>query len=318
MVDFSRTYTGNDLALLIPTKDRPEKVKNLLASFSKQEVQCRRIIVIASGQNIEQLVMGFSDQLPVEYYHCDSPGQIHQRNMGIQMLDARTSLVGNLDDDIVLEPDALKNILAFWNRVEPETAGTGFNITNELPHSHNILKALSLNGVPEPGRIVSSGRITSICSIAQSIRSEWLNGGATIWKQEILQKNRHNEIKSRWAVYEDVIFSYPIGKKYPLYVCADACVRHEHVMDQAPSDRIHRFRGKTFSLWQLHFVYSNKLSIASYMWNVLIVSAFAIVRNVLLRRKIEIVPFYFGQIEGALIGFYSFIRGRELLALLED
>jgi hypothetical protein len=317
MNEIGPKYEGTDLAFLVPTKDRPEKVKNLLISFTKQEVQCGRIIVIASGQVIEQLVMGFSDQLPVEYYHCTPPGQIRQRNMGIQMLDDRTCLAGNLDDDIVLEPDALKNMLDFWNQVEPETAGVGFNVTNMPPHSHNFIKRILLVSVPKPGRIAPSGMNTSLCGLSNNICSEWLNGGATVWKQEMLQINRHTEIGSRWAVYEDVIFSYPIGKKYPLYVCADARVRHEHVMDQAPPDGIHRFRGKTASLWQLYFVYSNKLSIASCMWSISMSSVLAIARNILLRRKIEMIPFYFGRIEGALIGCWSILCGREFIALLE-
>ena len=118
-----KIYIGQDLAFIIPTKDRPKQVQTVLESIAKQSTPCGRIIIVNGGQSVQDIVMRFADRLPVEYYECHPPGQIRQRNMGISLLDDRTPLVGSLDDDIVLEPKALESMIAFWNRCDSDTAG---------------------------------------------------------------------------------------------------------------------------------------------------------------------------------------------------
>ena len=101
-------YTSKDISFIIPTKDRPEKMKNLLESISLQTGSFGRIIVIDGGKSVRDIVLSFAGCLPVEYHECSPPGQIRQRNMGISLLDDRTPLVGFLDDDIVWNPRRLK------------------------------------------------------------------------------------------------------------------------------------------------------------------------------------------------------------------
>ena len=50
-------YSCNDIAIIIPTKDRPQKICNLLESIALQKTIPRRIIIVASGQNIEDKVL---------------------------------------------------------------------------------------------------------------------------------------------------------------------------------------------------------------------------------------------------------------------
>ena len=117
-----RKYKADGLAVLIPTKDRPQKIRNLLNSLAAQKAACGRIIIIDGGESVKDIVTGFSSHLPVEYYECRPPGQIRQRNMAISLLDNRTQLAAFIDDDIVFEENALEAMLDFWNRCEPETA----------------------------------------------------------------------------------------------------------------------------------------------------------------------------------------------------
>ena len=76
----SRThYVSKDLAIIIPTKDRPKEVCRLLQSIKESDCEVGRIIVVASGQDISDVVIEFSKILPVEYSSSES-GQIKQRN----------------------------------------------------------------------------------------------------------------------------------------------------------------------------------------------------------------------------------------------
>jgi glycosyltransferase involved in cell wall biosynthesis len=312
----NKTYTAKDLVFIIPTKDRPEKIKDLFNSFKEQTVKCSRIIVINGGESIEEVVSSFSDSLPIEYHECYPPGQIRQRNMAISMLNKTTSLVGVLDDDIVLLPKAIENMVDFWNKTLSNTAGVSFNIVNVPPYKHSLLGGLMIMSAAKQGVVLSSGINTSIESVPETIRSEWLCGGATVWKQEIVQKFMLKEINTRWAACEDVLFSYPIGKKFPLYVCADAKVRHEHVLDHKVGMK-YRFYGKTQTLWRLYFVELNKdLSRLSYFWNLftMIIARFSIGLLTLNKKHMQ---FGIGQIEGGFIGLLTIMGYRNLLLYLE-
>ena len=78
--------------------------------------------------------------------HYSDPGQIKQRNKGISFLDSSTKLVATIDDDVSFSNTAISELIKFWNTVEPDTAGVGFNIINIPAHNHNWLKGL---GFPE-------------------------------------------------------------------------------------------------------------------------------------------------------------------------
>ena len=317
MNETKKTYTGQDVTLIIPTKDRPEKVKNVLESIASQTMLCGRLIVVDGGQSVKGFVESFSDCLPVEYYVCHPPGQIRQRNMAISLLDDRTPLVGFLDDDIVLEPQAIEAMITFWNKCESETAGVSFNIVNNPTYRHSWMRAVIGMSSSQQGRVLRSGYNVATSPIASDLKTQWLCGGATVWKQEILKKFTNKEISSRWAICEDVIFSYPIGKKFPLCVCADARVRHEHIYDHTIKMK-YRYYGRTATLWRLYFVESHaELSRIFFLWMLLGQITARCISGIISFRMSDI-QYAIGQIEGAIIGLSALFRGMNLLSLLNE
>ena len=311
------TYLGQDFVMIIPTKDRPEKMKEALESITSQTVLCGRLIVIDGGQSVKGLVESFSDRLPVEYYECKPPGQIRQRNMAISLLDNRTPLVCFLDDDIILESGALEAMVNFWNKCEVDTAGVSFNIVNNPPFHHSWLRAFFGMSSPQQGRVLCSGYNVANSPTSSDLKTQWLCGGATVWKSEIIIKNANREVSSRWAICEDIIFSYPIGKKYPLYVCADAKVRHEHVYDHNVKVD-HKYYGRTATLWRLHFVESNNT--LSKRWFFYMISAQIVSRlciGIFLFKKQDI-DYACGQITALNIAIKALIKKEKISVFLEE
>lgn len=311
-------YRGKDLAIIIPTKDRPHKIQNLLASLTDQTVHCGRIIIINGGVSLDGIIQGFSEKLPIECHECRPAGQVRQRNMGIGKLDATTKLVACIDDDIVFEEKAIENMINFWNNVEPETAGVGFTLVNESPHQPSLLKSLLGIGGTGPGEILASGYNTSIHGGTKSFRTKWLCGGATVWKQEILQNFTNQAIDTPWAICEDISFSYPIGKKYPLYVCGEARGRHEHNITSVTNRDLYLFRGKTSALWRLHFVRANEdLSLIAFYW-MTVTTAVAGGIIALLKLDWNYVKFHLGRLVGAFIGLKAIVTGVDIISLLRE
>jgi GT2 family glycosyltransferase len=64
------------------------------------------------------------------------------------------------------------------------------------------------------GRILKSGRALSYQSQLE-VDTEWLNG-ASIWNKKVLKEYQLPILESKYAAYEDVIFSTQVSKKYKL------------------------------------------------------------------------------------------------------
>lgn len=221
--------------------------------------------------------------------------------------------MATLDDDIILEPDAIEKILNFWNQVEPETAGIGFNITNMETHRSSFWKILFYLSSKRPGVVLKSGFPTSITNVTENIKTEWLNGGATTWRQDILIANIHKKsIDAKWAPCEDLIFSYPIGKMYPMYVCAESKVIHDDViMSQLTFSQLW-YRGEILSVWMIFFVsqYSDLSILKSSI--ALFAIALANILKYFILFKFKLLGMEFGRIKGLCLALISVLKKREL------
>jgi glycosyltransferase involved in cell wall biosynthesis len=311
-------YTSRHVAFIIPTKDRPGKLSNLLDSLAGQTLPCGRVIIVDGGESIQAIAAAYADRLSIEHYECKPPGQIRQRNAGISKLNSSTQLVGFLDDDLVLEPDALEKMLCLWNRVEPETAGIGFNLTNAPPLPWPSLLSFALMNSSTPGRVLSSGFACRIFNPPCNIRTQWLGGGYTLWRRQILLEFPQDALKTHWAIGEDLRFSYPIGKKYPLYVCAGAKVRHEHVYDQAPASTVYRYRGRKETLGLFYFVETNpELSRLACLW-MQTATAFLRALDGCLNSSRPRMQYALGQLDAILIWLKAILGFASLRTELED
>lgn len=306
-----KKYNGRDIAVVIPTRNRPGKISRLLSSIVKQTEKVGQIIIVSSGYPIKDIIETYKKLLPIIYKHSEQGGQIYQRNQGIKLIPENIRIVATLDDDIYLYPDAVEKMIDAWNNYAENVAGIGFNIVNESAHSPSKLKLLMRFTCSKAGAVMKSGFNTSLCNVNSDIKTDYLNGGATTWRKEYLENNLHKPIQSRWAVGEDLIFSYPISKKNMLRICAEAKVRHEHVADQFVGKKMYRLRGRTLALWRLYFVSLNReLSLFSYFWTTTI-GSFGLVLEGIMKRNRNKVSFSFGLIRGSLLGIYRWFLGEK-------
>ncbi|MBU0655187.1 MAG: glycosyltransferase [Gammaproteobacteria bacterium] len=309
----------SDLSFVVATKNRPDQLHKLLESLSSQTRICGRVVVVGTGNSVEYVVSRFYDRLPVEYIHSPVPGQIRQRNMGIASLGGEFNFVGFLDDDLVLERDSLEKMIEFWNEAEPHTAGVGFNIINVEPLKYSWAQAFLFMSSSYPGRVLKSGYNVSIGHLATDVRSQWLGGGYTVWRSDILNTFPQDTLNTRWAIGEDLRFSYPIGKEYPLYVCADAKVRHEHVFDQAPLGKVHFYRGRKSAISQQYFVqlHADDFSSIACLWMIFGKSIIRLI-SAGLKSDHTLLFHAFGEMSGFLSCLYAAITSKSLRNDLED
>src|SRR4029077_6523547 len=126
------------------------------------------------------------------------------------------------------------------------------------------------------------------------------------------------ELKTRWAIGEDIRFSYPVGKEHPLYVCAAAKVRLVPTFDQAPPDAVHRYRGRKGALAAFHFASLHpELSRAACLTRLAAKCAGQLVASVVKRDNAGLQG-SLGQAEAIASCVRAMVRGDDVRAALED
>jgi glycosyltransferase involved in cell wall biosynthesis len=233
---------SKDVAIVVPTRNRPENITKLLTSLVRQVEKPGIIILVANGDQLDSVIeQGWAD-LNILYLHTDVVGQVNQRNLGLERA-ANYSLVACLDDDIELLPGSLSALLNFWN-THPEQdkiAAVGFNIQN-LPSSRDSWLKRKLLGIPEtPGLVLPCGVTTLIANVEDNVETQWVNGGTTVWRREVLTQSQNTYQLSGKAYAEDVFFSYPLSKQYAFYIAAEARVLHHDLYLPTPQSLVSRF-----------------------------------------------------------------------------
>lgn len=311
-------YKESELAIVVPTKNRPQQVKNMLTSLERQTKLPGLIVIMDSGGESNEVVSKFIDRLPIVYENTNIVGQIAQRNAGIGMVNDQYSLVCNLDDDIVLENDAVQKMINFWNQKEPETAGISFTITNSPKYKNGLLRKIGIMGSNQSGKILVSGYNVPVSEKNENVKSDWLCGGATVWRHSVIKEFTHKPIKSKWAVCEDIILSYPVSKKYPLYVCQKAKVLHDDNAQEKYLDTINIYRGKNAVLWRMYFVCQHReLSLIAFSWMQICQITSRLTGGAIMLRP-NLVLYAVGQVFGLLAGLGTLVLGRDLQSTINE
>jgi GT2 family glycosyltransferase len=219
------------LAFVVATKDRPEELRRLLASLDGQSHKPDQVIVVDGGDRLTRDVVGEFPRLRTAYVRSIPPSAARQRNEGLDAVAREISLIGFLDDDVVLEPDAIESMLDFWRDAPEKLGGASFNMANHPAPVAAGLKSLFVIRragfyAGEPGSVSTSGFQTMIGFLAESRRVAWLPSGAVVWRRCVLDEVRFDEWFSGYSYLEDLDFSYRVGKFFDLAVAPKALYRH--------------------------------------------------------------------------------------------
>ena len=258
--------SAKEICVITPTFNRNKQLNKLLETLAQQTSHVGNILIADGAGNANVLVENYKKDLPVRWLNCPVQGQIPQRNYALKELPVDCKVVIYFDDDIQLESNAIEEMVKFWNNQPTVPAGVSFNISNIPEQPDNIFRHIFCMATEPKGKVWKSGYNSPYGSNEKNMFSEWLPGGVTAWRKDILDAYSIPDISSRRAACEDLIFSYPVGKNEPLFVCAKAKVKH---IDDITKLGFYKCleRGKNTVLWRLYFVSSNlDLSILLFFW----------------------------------------------------
>jgi len=203
----------------------------MLKSLESQSYSPDQVIIVDGGlQRVEGITEEFHT-LKIKYLRCIPPSATKQRNMGIKAVDPEITLIGFLDDDVVLEANALKEMMSFWESAPENIGGAAFNIVNYPPLYASWLKSTPLVeklGLysKERGIVLLSGFQTMIGFVSETTLVEYLPTTAFVGRRDIFEEFKFDEWFSGYSYLEDLDFIYRVNKKYRLAVVADARCCH--------------------------------------------------------------------------------------------
>jgi GT2 family glycosyltransferase len=259
----------SEVAILIPTRNRPEKVVKLLDSLNSSTIKPNQIIIVASGEDIKNYLGRFEESFQISYKHTQISGQIAQKKIGITLLNEKNNWCLFLDDDLVVDPTAIERALEEVNsRVSESVIGVGFSLptTSRAKSASGLtLRIGNLFGIHtnSPGKVLRNGHATSYLQMEEVTNTEWLNG-ASMWQKSVLKSYGQDVPSTKYAACEDLIFSYPLHKIGQLIYVPQAKLAFQ---DYELSD----FDGLTVfesaSYWRYYFVCQNGLSRFAFFYS---------------------------------------------------
>ena len=227
--------TKHKLAFVVPTKDRPHELRRMLESLRVQSSLPNQVVVVASGSEESRGVVDEFPSLNIRYLHISRPSASRQRNAGLKLVGLESTLVGFLDDDIVLEPGALERMLAFWEQAPPDVGGAGFNLRNiTAPETERKWKlrptvwlydAFMLRN-ERKGRVLRSGFPTPIYPVSENTYVDWLESLGFIFRKDVVEEFQFDDFFEGYSYLEFLDYTYSISRKYRLCVLSNAWVTH--------------------------------------------------------------------------------------------
>jgi GT2 family glycosyltransferase len=228
------------LALVICTYKRTASLQRFLDSLAAQDEQPDQLIIVDASptDETEQMLRAYVNIESLAdnmlYFRVGEPqrGLPRQRNFGLRWVT--TDLVAFFDDDIVLLPGCLKELVRVHREGGSAVAGVGAFAQSQIwpPGSIPLWRVrllLRMMSNLKPGRYYRSGVSTPWVLLAPTeelVEGDWLSGCAMVWKTAIAQVVGFNERFAGYALGEDLDFSLRVRGCGKLLVAGKARVLH--------------------------------------------------------------------------------------------
>lgn len=267
-----------NISIIIPTFNRYDDLSQTLDSIFHQTTSPEEILIIDDSDNesISNLINGESsrfDKRGIDLKYFRNP---HQKGSGIArnfgMKLAFGDIILFLDDDVILDPDYITEILKVYKQY-PHVIGVQGYITNFKQFSRFKFLYNKIfyryNQEKNKCKVLVSTNIVYPSSVDEMIECEWLSGCNQSYRKNKIADFTFDENFRRYSLKEDVDLSYRIYKRNPgsLLLTPSAKLVHKAV-------DVARMPGKTIRCMEyVHSFYlfsknidQNLINILKFYW----------------------------------------------------
>ena len=272
-----------DVSVVIPTRDRPRDLADLLKTLLDQSLLPFEVIIVddspkhSSREVSDSFVSKFkSVGCKLVYFTGSGIGLPAARNLGIKVFKGDAILF--LDDDTLLDQNALNIVATFFSHnhdvlgiqpiIMPKTEK--INSLTMVKLENAFFKAMMLTDHQENTlKVRRSGASIFPSSLTKAIRVQRLSG-CCCYKREVFNEFCFDTNLKRWGFMEDLDFSYRVYKKYPqsLYAVPSAKIIHKESKEARLPNRTSIYMITIY--WFYVFfkdVFSNSvLNLVAFLW----------------------------------------------------
>lgn len=223
------------LSAVIPTKSRPADLERAVASvYGQQRLPDELLIIDQSPDNASRLrieaLTALHPAMPALHYVLEPAikGLVHAKQVASGI--AQSDVVCFLEDDEVLEPGYLAAIeRGFLDH--PDMLGCCGLVTNlpPLPAGYETLFHLFHRGMFFDRRVGVHGRAQAAGEILPLIPSDYLSGGLSCWRREVLARVPF-DIENGFHMLEDVDYSTRAVQTFGAHFYINPNARLDHRM----------------------------------------------------------------------------------------
>jgi GT2 family glycosyltransferase len=275
-----------DFSIVIPTVNRPMKLKALLESILGQEILPKEITIMDQSDNrltfniVNEMKQSFLDRkILLRYFHINQKSSSKARNLGID--HSTTEIVFFIDDDVILSTDYTKNILKVYESFSDAVGVQGiildpepsWNLTSTEGRLENQLKkAFFLSHYQENTWTIMPSINDAFSFPLTTVVSTQRMQGCCSFRRKLLDIFRYDENLEGWSFLEDFDLSYRIYKSNigSLYVTPEAKIIHKehiHMSYSLKNESYKKIVNRTYMFFKL--IKQTPCNCAIFCWSIL-------------------------------------------------
>lgn len=274
------------ISIVIPTRDRPEELANLLKSILNQVSPPIEVVVVDDSISSSGRSTVHSFNLQFKTNGCSlifleglGRGLTAGRNLGVSV--CRGDAVLFLDDDNLLDPITIVTLASFL-ATNPKAFGVQFVILDPTYNHRTVIteklrnalfKVLGQNYFDRDNQTVRrSGNSVLPYDVSKVIPAEHLSG-CSCYRREVFHHLSFDLNLKRWGFREDIDFSYRLQKRIPgsLWVIPTPKIIHK------PSTKARRPTGLrvraeivyAFYVFFKDFFDGSVLNLLAFLWSLI-------------------------------------------------
>lgn len=248
------------ISAIVPTIGRPESLRALLESLAAQSYKVHEVIVADASvdEQIKEFLRNFPNQfaLNVNRIAVHPANAVRQRTAAIE--SARGDLLLFLDDDVVLEPDCIAQMLSLLETSNDIVAVTADFNNQTWPAPTRLWQlylrhVLKLNYSAWQGRVVGPLLRFGYNPVpSKPCAIEWLGTGNSLVRRSafIAAGGFSDFFLHRCTINEDVDLGLKLRRVGKIMFCPAARMAHHH----APSGRVTMFMAAEDDLFNRFYI----------------------------------------------------------------
>ncbi len=219
-------------SILVCTLDNTEGLLAFIESLLRQSILPEELIVIHGDihRDISKRLLAPLEGSGIRLVYVNTPpGLVHQRNIGLDLCKSELALF--FDDDVILEPDYIRNLLEVYKDDGDKKIGGAAGLISNMPYSPKLARLFKrffmLYTGYGTGEMCRSGMPSFLSPNSERSETRFFSGCLMSFRMSVVGEMRFDEHLHPYWWGDDFEFCYRVSLKSKLIQIKNAKLRHK-------------------------------------------------------------------------------------------